>query len=126
MNSAAPYSPRFATTTLGPISIAPRAARARFGSSVSIRSSASFRSRQSTSAIAATSESRAVSIHRFIESSAAKLADDWRANPRCRSGWMLPRNSIWDSHEFCDSFGSKSANTLSCVSSVWATFRSWS
>ena len=67
-----------------------------------------------------------MSIHRFIESSAAKLADDWLRTRRWMSGWMLPRNSIWDSHEFCDSFGSNSANTLSWVSSVWATFMSCS
>ena len=39
---------------------------------------------------------------------------------------MLPRNSISDSHDAGESFGSKSANTLSWVSSVWATFMSWS
>jgi hypothetical protein len=45
-----------------------RAARIRFDSPVSIRSSASFMNTRSTPEIVCTSESRAVSIHRFIES----------------------------------------------------------
>ncbi len=112
--------------TLGPMSIVARAAVTRFGSPVSIRSSASLSSRQSTSEIAATSESRAVSIQRFIESSAAKPADDWRRTSRWSSGWMLPRKSICAAQDSGESLGTKSANTLSCVSSVWATFMSWS
>ena len=126
VNSAAPYSPRLATTTSGPRSIVVRAAWTRFGCSVSIRSSASLSSRHSTSPIAATSESRAVSIQRFIESSAAKLAADCRLTSRCSSGWMLPRKSICEPHDSGESLGRKSANTWSCVSSVWATFMSWS
>ena len=91
-----------------------------------MRSSASLSSRQSISPIAATSDSRAVSIHRFIESSAANPAEDCVRTRRCRSGWMLPRKSISASRDRGESFGSKSANTLSWVSSVWATFMSWS
>jgi hypothetical protein len=95
------------------------------GSSVSIRISASFSSTQSTSAIAAVSDSRAVSIQRFMESRAAKPAPVHSSRTRrCRSGWMLPRNSISDAREASESLGSNSANTLSWVSSVWATFMS--
>ena len=70
MKSAAPYSPCLATTARGPIAITARAARARLDSPVSWRISASLTITQSTSAIAASSESLAVSIQRFIESSA--------------------------------------------------------
>ena len=59
VNSAAPYSPCFATITRGPISITLRVARTRFGSSVSMRSSASFRNTMSTIPMVRTSESRA-------------------------------------------------------------------
>ncbi len=74
MKSAAPYSPCFATITRGPISITLRVARTRFGSSVSMRSSASFRKRMSTIPIVLTSESRVDSIQKFIESSPATCA----------------------------------------------------
>ena len=67
-----------------------------------------------------------MSIQRFIESSAAKLAEDWRRTSRWRSGWMLPRKSICAAHDSGESFGWKSAKTFSWVSSVWATFMSWS
>ena len=56
---AAPYSPCLATTTLGPHSWTWRAARIRFGSRVSCRSSESLSITQSTSPIVSISESRA-------------------------------------------------------------------
>ena len=40
--------------------------------------------------------------------------------------WMFPRKSISAVLDASESFGSKSANTLSWVSSVWATFMSYS
>ena len=74
-----------------------------------------------------TSESRAVSIQRFIESIATKRAfAHCSRTRRCRSGWMLARNSTSDERDASDSFGWKSPNTLSCVSSVWAMLRSYS
>ena len=72
MKRAAPYSPCLATIARGPCPINARAPRARFDSPVSWRISASLRITQSTSAIAASSESFAVSIQRFIESRALK------------------------------------------------------
>ena len=74
MNSAAPYSPCFAITTRGPIARTAAAAFTRLGSSVSIRSSASFMRTMSTTPIVWISESRVFSIQKFIESSAADLA----------------------------------------------------
>ena len=65
---------RLATTARGPIAITARAARARFDSPVSMRISASLTTTQSTSAIAASSESLAMSIQRFIESRPLKPA----------------------------------------------------
>ncbi len=127
MNIAAPYSPRLATTTFGPIAISAGAARARLGSPVSIRISASFSSTQSVSAMAASSDSRSVSIQRFIESSAANSAPSHSARTRrWRSGWMFPSISMSDARDSAESFGSNSANTFSCVSSVCATFMSYS
>ena len=68
-----------------------------------------------------------MSIQRFIESSPTNRAPVASARTcRCRSGWMLPRKSISDAHASSPSFGTKSAKTLSWVSSVWATFMSWS
>ena len=98
--SAAPYSPRLATITSGPISIAARAARARFGSPVSSRISASFSIRQSTSAIAATSDSRALSSQKFIESRAANSRLAGRPGRCCwSSGSMFPRKRSSDCFE---------------------------
>ena len=95
------------------------AAFARFGSSVSILISASFRSTQSTLEIASTSESRAVSIHRFIESSAANRAAAHceRTSAEDRAGCFRGRASR-RARDASESFGAKSANTPSCVSSV--------
>ena len=115
-----------ATITPGPISIAARAARARLGSPVSSRISASFSIRQSTSAIAATSDSRALSSQKFIESRAANSASEESRMLRWSSGSMFPRKRSSDCFEASESFGSKSAKTLSWVSSVWATFMSYS
>ncbi len=92
---------------------------------VSWRSSASLRITQSTLSIARTSESRAMSIHRFIESSATKRAcGSWRRTSCCRSGWMLARNSTSLERERSESFGEKPSNTPSCVSIVSREFRS--
>ena len=71
------------------------------------------------------SASRAISIHRFIES----IATNWTC-PHCSStlswssGWMLARNSTSQSREDVDSRGWKSSNTLSWVSSVSRELRS--
>ena len=47
-----------------------------------------------------------MSIHRFIESSATKRASGSCARTsRCRSGWMLARNSTSLARERSDSFG---------------------
>ena len=89
-----------------------------------MRISASLTTRQSTSAIAARSESCAVSIQRFIESRPLKLASHWARTWRCRSGWMLARKRVSAAFERSESFGSNSAKTPSWVSSVWATLRS--
>ena len=49
-----------------------------------------------------------MSIHRFIESSATKLASGSCARTsRCRSGWMFARNSTSLARELSDSFGCK-------------------
>ncbi len=72
-----------------------------------------------------TSESRAVSIHRFIESRPAKrTSGHCSRTPRWTSGWMLARNSTSEFFEPSESLGSNSPNTPSWVSSVWAVFMS--
>ena len=77
--------------------------------------------------IARTSASRSLSSQKFIESRAANSAPSQRSlTLRWRSGWMFPRKRMSALHEAWESFGSKSANTLSWVSSVWATFMSYS
>ena len=94
---AEPYSPCLATTTRGPISSSLRAARTRFGSSVSWRTSPSLRITQSTIPIVRTSDSWAMSIHRFIESSAVKCSPRTARAPRaedragCWRGTACPR-----------------------------------
>ena len=103
------------------------AAFTRLGSSVSIRSSASFISTMSTTPIVWTSESRVFSIQKFIESSATAWARSHCARTsRWRSGWMFARNRRSQLREASESFGSKSPNTFSCVSSVFAVFMSQS
>ena len=62
-----------------------------------------------------------MSIHRFIESIATKRAAvHCSRTSRCRSGWMLARNSTSAAREASDSFGSKSSNTFR---SVWSVSR---
>jgi hypothetical protein len=104
-----------------------RAARTRFASSVSMRTSASFINTRSTPEIVWTSESRAVWIQKFIESSpTSRAASHCSRTRRWRSGWMFARNTVFAEREPWDSLGSNSPNTPSCVSSVWAVFRSYS
>ena len=136
MIRAAPYSPCLATTTDGPRVPAgassggvqertSRAAATRFGLSVSWRSSASLRITQSTLVIAFISDSRAISIHRFIESSATKRAwGSWERTSSCSSGWMLARNRTSLERERSESLGAKPSNTPSWVSWVSREFRS--
>ncbi len=74
-----------------------------------------------------TSESRADSIQRFIESRPANRAPvHCSRTPRCTSGWMLARKRLSALLDASDSLGSNSPNTPSCVSSVWARFMSYS
>src|SRR5919107_1734959 len=73
---AEPYSPCLTTTTFGPSSITARAARTRFGSSVSCLTSPSLTIRQSTVLIVLISDSWAMSIHRFIAPSALQIGLD--------------------------------------------------
>ena len=102
-----------------------RAAWSRFARSVSMRSSASFIRTQSTPAMVRTNESRAVWIHRFIESSATRRAPvHCSRTSRWRSGWMFARNTTSAWREGSESLGWNSPKTLSAVSSVWATLRS--
>ena len=102
-------------------------ARTRFGCSVSMRISASFMNTMSTPPIVRTSESRVVSIQRFIESRPATRAPvHCSRTSRWRSGWMLARNSVSACFDSSDSLGWKSPKTFSWVSSVWAWFRSYS
>src|SRR5437763_1452078 len=123
--SAGPYSPCLATTTRGPIPSTSRAACTRLGFDVSWRSSASLRITQSTWEIVLTSESRAMSIHRFIESSATKRASrHCSRTPCCRSGWMLARNRTSLERLASLSLGSKCSKTPSWVSCVTREFRS--
>ena len=94
------------------MSITARAARARLGSSVSIRISASLRIRQSTSPIAATSESRVVSIQRFIESSAVRRAPvALAAHPALQVRLDVAQEEHVGGCDASESLGSKSANT---------------
>ena len=55
---------------------------------------------------------------------AKRAPSHWALTWRCSSGWMFARNSMSAAREASDSFGSKSPNTLSWVSSVCATLRS--
>ena len=87
---------------------------------MSWRTSPSLRITQSTIEIVFSSDSCAMSIHRFIESSALKwLASHCSRTARCRSGWMLARNSVSAALEASESFGWKCSKTLRSVCSVW-------
>src|SRR3954447_23819653 len=120
VNIAEPYSPCLATTTCGPMASTLRAARTRLGSSVSWRTSPSLRITQSTIEIVFSSDSWAMSIHRFIESSALKwLATHCSRTARCRSGWMLARKSVSAAREASESLGWKCSKTLRSVCRVW-------
>ena len=85
-----------------------RAADTRFGFSVSWRSSASLRITQSTRSMTSTRSSRAMSIHRFIESIAVK-----RGPSHCSStlelqrGWMFARKRTSHARAASESFGWK-------------------
>ena len=93
---AAPYSPCLATITCGPHSRIWRAARTRFGSRGQLPQLGVVEQHAvDASEIVSISESRAMSIHRFIESSATNraLRALARGPARWRSGWMLARKS---------------------------------
>ncbi len=96
------------------------AARTRFGSSVSCLASPSLTIRQSTPAIVFTSESRAMSIQRFIVSRATKRAlVHCSRTARWRSGWMFARNRTSASREASLSLGSNVSKTFRSVCRVW-------
>ena len=81
----------------------------------------------STIPIVLTSESRVDSIQKFIESSPATWAPvHCSRTSRCRSGWILARKRSSALREPSESFGWKSPNTFSWVSSVFAELRSYS
>src|SRR5262249_55988929 len=78
----------------------------RFGWRVSCLSSASLNRTQSTPLIVSISESRALSIQKFIESIATKRAlAHWARTSRWRSGWILARNTTSAPLERSESFG---------------------
>ena len=76
--------------------------------------------------MAATRDCRCCSSQKFIESSPANSASQDSLTLRCSSGLMFPRKRRSACFEGSESFGSKSAKTLSWVSSVCATFMSYS
>ena len=97
--------------------------------SVSWRSSASLTS-EHVDALdrRARSESRAISIQRFIESRPTTRASaHCSRTSRCRSGWMLARKRTSAALRGVRELGLRSrAKTLSCVSWVWRLLRSYS
>ena len=87
MTSAAPYLPSLTTIALGPCAMILRAPATTSRSPVNSSTSESLRITQSTSEIAATSASRAMLIHRSIESSATNFAPShWRRTLSCSAG----------------------------------------